>query len=1278
MASNRYFTPSQTIQKSYLRLSVEEDSFGNFRTKLSVLLNDLNPTDREETNKGRVKTFLEQTFWGGKDYEVNGGATDLWIKDKSIGRNVVLFEFKKVGDSGMPTVEKLNRKGLHEIILYYIIEEFENANTSIKHLIVTDGYQYFSFEKSAFWELFGNDKAFVREVLHSEHTTDEKRKYIYDQIIKPKVEKVENKLKFTYFDLRSFEKQLNDDKVFKNPKFRAIYKFFSPTHLQKLSFQQDHNTLNRNFYVELLYIMGLEERGDKHQIQRLKENERQPYSLIEQAYTLLADYELPEAATVDSSIDKRFETALGLVIVWINRTLFMKLLESQLMAFNSDKKKYAFFEKLTDFAMMHYLFCKVMAIPEAERSEEMKEKFGEVPYLNSSLFELTSIEKEYFPISSLRNSEIKILKGTCLKDKKGKVASGDLAVLDYLKLFLDSYDFGADAGETGKTIINASVLGLIFEKINGYRDGSFFTPGYITSYLCRETLRRCVTDKYNEQYGTSYKDFNELADDFDYTDKNKRDDVNDLINHIRVCDPAVGSGHFVVSALNELIAIKRELNVLKTIDGKRFKHRVDIEDDELIVTDADGELRYDPDDVMSQLVQETLFEEKRTLIENCLFGVDLNPNSAEICQLRLWIELLKHAYYQPKGADGKRHLQTLPNIDINIKCGNSLVMKYTLDAPIDKVLRGANVTMDEYRKHVADYKNCPSKENKRAVEQDIAKIKSKLNEGYDKETDEYKKWVKVCSEILDRCNSLFPPEEAETKVLMDLRKKEAKLRQSLEEVSSRHARLKAFEWRYEFPEVLNDKGQFEGFDCIIGNPPYGVSIQDEYRKTVEEKYEHVPDYEIYCYFISLGHKLLKNNGYLAYIIPNMWLFNVTYTNYRADLFKDWNIVELLDCTNFQIFDSATVRNTVVTFKKTACNSGFSGYRNTRGLSDETEGKKSKGKDYFSELTQREHQLISNNELTENFSQSWGLALSLTEQEKKIVTTIESAGSRLNDYFDVSQGYIPYRLTDLEKKYGKVEGKLIKEEQRWHSDRKIDDSYQIEIKGENINKYECCHSGVYVKYGKHVGTYVDMKYFESPRLLIREIINPLMACYVEETYINDPGIINIITKADNEVFSLKALWCILNSKLSTYFLLHYAPKASKGLFPKVLITDMNNFPLPKINDKAYLEQLENYYDQIFANGGRVLSDKEQVNRIESRIEECVLKLYGIESEDDIRLINPDICVNNCESEFNYNYLKGEEAYIKCAECGAECLCHDGEYECSVCGNTGWTGEPMPDN
>src|SRR5690606_19004683 len=146
-------------------------------------------------------------------------------------------------------------------------------------------------------------------------------------------------------------------------------------------------------------------------------------------------------------------------------------------------------------------------------------------------------------------------------------------------------------------------------------------------------------------------------------------------------DPAVGSGHFLVSALNEIIAIKNDLNLLQDRQGRRLKeYQVEVVNDELIVTDEDGELfEYNPRSKESQRVQEALFHEKQAIIERCLFGVDINPNSVKICRLRLWIELLKHAYYK-----NETELETLPNIDINIKCGNSLISRFDLDADLSQ------------------------------------------------------------------------------------------------------------------------------------------------------------------------------------------------------------------------------------------------------------------------------------------------------------------------------------------------------------------------------------------------------------------------------------------------------------------------------------------------------------------------------------------------------------------------------------------------------------------
>ena len=126
-----------------------------------------------------------------------------------------------------------------------------------------------------------------------------------------------------------------------------------------------------------------------------------------------------------------------------------------------------------------------------------------------------------------------------------------------------------DSSGINKTIINASVLGLIFEKINGYKDGSFYTPGSITMYMSREVLRKAVLQKFNETKGWDCQNWTDLKEDINQFVKNysagrreARKELNVIFNSIRICDPAVGSGHFLVSVLNELIYIKFELNIL--------------------------------------------------------------------------------------------------------------------------------------------------------------------------------------------------------------------------------------------------------------------------------------------------------------------------------------------------------------------------------------------------------------------------------------------------------------------------------------------------------------------------------------------------------------------------------------------------------------------------------------------------------------------------------------------------------------------------------------------
>lgn len=939
--------PNQAVNKVYLKQSVGETEIVRFKEAMRKMLKNVNEKESEEHNKNLVMEFLSDAFYKNTNAINTKGKTDaaIYASPDSINSNIlVLIEAKGPGRPDMAKRTELNCKALHELILYYIREEEgPHHNTEIKHLIITNCYEWFVFDKTCFYRLFLANKKFTKEVIDAdrENTTD----YVYEKVIRKRVEEIKHKIKYTYFDLTAYTNKLDDNSVITSRKFISIYKLLSPTHLLKLPFQNDHNALNHAFYNELLYIMGVEEVIDDKvkKIKRLK-SKRQPYSLVEQAISHLDEYDFNEEQEI-------FDTALGLVLNWINRILFLKLLESQLLAFNKGIiSKFLTSSLIPNYDVLNDLFMKVLAVPVERRNKELQDTFKDVPYLNSSLFEMSKIERDYFSISGIRLGDMEVMAQTAIKDGDGKKIKGSLPTLDYLFRFLDAFDFGIEKqGEDSplrqesKTIINASVLGKIFEKINGYKDGSFFTPGYITEYICRKTLRRAVVNRFNEAKGWACADFLDLCD-LVGTDRESRTEANHIINSLKICDPAVGSGHFLVSALNELIAIKREMGILQDHRErpKRIGEYITVENDELVITNEDGDtFAYDPNDPFSQRVQETLFEEKRTIIENCLFGVDLNPKSVEICQLRLWIELLKNAYYYyPEKQTEKRVLQTLPNIDINIKCGNSLLNRHSLDTDIRQVLASTNLTIAKYKQDVVNYKRTADKKAKAQLKKDIEIIKAHLRDGLNKNTPTYKNWLLVAKELNDlRLNgSLFGDAKNKrgqyAKKLAQLEKEEAKLKRVVDYFRDSKTFAKAFEWRCEIPEVLDDKGVFTGFDVIIGNPPY-ISLEklsdevEAYTKMYridKEGQKEIPIYstlesrgDIYSLFVERGLYLLKDDGLLAYILPNKWM-KVGYGKPLRQLFLDSNLTEVIDFGDNQIFADATTYTCIIRMTKSK-NSG---------------------------------------------------------------------------------------------------------------------------------------------------------------------------------------------------------------------------------------------------------------------------------------------------------------------------------------------------------------------
>jgi adenine-specific DNA-methyltransferase len=708
----------------------------------------------------------------------------------------------------------------------------------------------------------------------------------------------------------------------------ALFKLLSPEHLLKLPFTNDSNSLDKRFYSELLHIIGLTEtkEGGKKLIGRNKEGERNTGSILED--TIIQLDSLDKISRLDKPSqfgnihqERLFNVALELSITWINRILFLKLLEAQLITYHKGDKSYSFLhlDKIKNYDDLNSLFFQVLARKYDERNEDVKKAFEKVPYLNSSLFEPTDMEQLTLFISNLKDDKtIPVTSSTVLKDNQGKKRTGNLNTLEYLFEFLNAYDFSSegfeDIQEDNKTLINASVLGLIFEKINGYKDGSFFTPGFITMYMCRETIRKAVVQKFNETKKWHCKDIDELYDKIE-----DRKEANQIVNSIKICDPAVGSGHFLVSALNEMIAVKNDLKILQDRSGKRLKeYQVEVVNDELIVTDEEGELfEYNPTNKESQRIQEMLFHEKQTIIENCLFGVDINTNSVKICRLRLWIELLKNAYYK-----NATELETLPNIDINIKCGNSLVSRFAIDADLSQALKKSKWTIDSYRLSVDTYRNAESKEQKREMERLIADIKSDFRSEIARNDPKIKKLYNLSGELvkLTTQQSLFEMSKKEkadwNKKVTTLTTEIKTLETEIEDIKANKIFENAFEWRFEFPEVLNDKGDFIGFDMVIGNPPY--IRQEELAKIkpfLEQKFKSFTGTaDLFVYFIELGLNILKQDGDFIFIVPNKWM-KAGYGKKIREIIKSNKIEKIIDFGDLPVFEEATTYPSILSLSK---------------------------------------------------------------------------------------------------------------------------------------------------------------------------------------------------------------------------------------------------------------------------------------------------------------------------------------------------------------------------
>jgi hypothetical protein len=1252
--------PRDALNKAFLKVKPSRPDMERFKTGLSTLLDHVNPAESEEFHKNLLTDFLRKTGYDPGHFINTTGRNDLVIHNGDSAKSPVgvIIEAKNPSNQNeMLRLDRINVKAMQELLLYYLRERITNNNLELRYLIATNVYEWFIFDAQVFEQCFAKDKELVRVFrgFDDGRLAGTNTEFFYKKVAPHYINAALSGIRFTYVNLRDYDKELRDGDPANDAKLIPLFKVLSPEHLLKLPFTNDSNTLDKQFYTELLHIIGLTERkeGGKKLIERKPEGERNIGSLLENAIGQLdsldkiSRMEKPSQFGADAK-ERLFNVALELAITWTNRVLFLKLLEAQLISYHKGDRNYAFLnlEKVGSYDDLNGLFFEVLARTPGERSVEMKKRFGKVPYLNSSLFEPSAIEHAGLFISQIKDRKLPVHPATVLKDKNGRKRTGELDALEYFFAFLDAYDFTADGAEEiqedNKTLINASVLGLIFEKINGYKDGSFFTPGFITMYMCRETIRRAVIQKFNQAKGWDCETVEQLADRID-----DNAEANRTINSLKICDPAVGSGHFLVSALNELIALKSELGVLCDRDGKRLKnYHVEVVNDELFVTDEDGEFfEYKPKLPESQRVQEMLFHEKQTIIENCLFGVDINPNSVKICRLRLWIELLKNAYY--KGLD---ELETLPNIDINIKCGNSLISRFALDSDLKKALKNSKWNISSYKLAVMSYRNAESKEQKRAMEKLIDDIKGNFEAEIYSNDPRVVKLRKERGKLFELTNQtqMFELSKAE-KTAWNKKVKEhtaviEKLEAEIEAVRSNKIYENAFEWRFEFPEVLDNDGSFVGFDAVIGNPPY-VQIQklSEEIKTGLGNCGYktfAKSADLYCLFFERGMQILRQNGCLTFISSNKF-FRAGYgQGLRQFLNEEKDIRTLIDFGELPVFEEAATDPCILMVV------------NRKPINHSVNAVVIKETSEFAHLESSQKVKGFQIESSSLNGDVWTLQQS---GDMALLGKIQSSGTPLGEYVEekfyygiktgFNEAFVIDRATcDQLIAEDKKSAELIKpwlrgqDICRWYAD--YQDLYVIFTRqGTDIDKYPAIKrhlirhreqlepqpknwkpKGAEKWPGRKAGPYKwfeiqdNIAYFaefDQPKIVYPDIAKLMRACYDTRGCLGS-NTIYFIPTADKRIFA------ILNSRLFDWYARNQFQSLGdpwKGGRLRFFSQYMEKVPIPTATP-AQQTEIEKRVEKILAQ--KKENPEVDVSALESEIDQLVYKLYGL-TEEEIQIV-----------------------------------------------------------
>ncbi|NUQ26276.1 MAG: N-6 DNA methylase [Saprospiraceae bacterium] len=713
--------------------------------------------------------------------------------------------------------------------------------------------------------------------------------------------------------------------------------------------------------------------------------------------------------------------------------------------------------------------------------------------------------------------------------------------------------------------LDPELLGKVFENLLASyipetkttarkQTGSFYTPREIVNYMVDESLIAYLKNAFKDWGGlddeTLDKELHVLTSfDNKVPFADNPEIQREIITALSTCtilDPACGSGAFPMGILQKMVHILQKLDSENTIwkEVQLEKARKESEaafeiEDKL----AREERLLEINEAFDQSINDPDYARKLFLIENCIYGVDFQPIAVQISKLRFFISLVVEQKPGNK-PENNFSIRPLPNLETKFVAANTLT-------GIEKPKLG-------------DQLNLYSTEGLKTLESKLKKVRSKLFSAKSKETKlKYREEDKVLR----------------NKIAEELEKSgwKSDTAQKLADWNpyDQNASSSFFdpEWMFDIKD---------GFDLVIGNPPYGISFNkteiDSFRKSFNVIVGHS---EAYYLFTEKGLTFLKNFGILSYITPNAWLSNKYARGLRTFILHNFDLNILINLNKKFVFESAGVEACIFLILKNEPSDKIL-------LGSDVDPSTHFNYDKTIWLNQ-EHLVIG---FSENpfIAEIWKLIL--------------DAEFKLSDVLDISNGFKPYQVGYGQNRKGLTLDANDVKLKIYHSGEKLDSTYVPQLKGKNINKYYKEWTEGYISWGPWLMSPKDLKYYTNEKILIRQIISDTLICTLDtDNYFADQTLYIGISYSSSDI-KIKYTLAYLNSKMLGFFFKTYFSE-DDDLFPKIKVNELKNLPFkkPQKFQSKLIEQIVTFC--LFLNKNMIDS---RTKMLESILDALIFEIY----------------------------------------------------------------------